>query len=169
MTTRRRVREVVLQVLYEEDINPARKISLSSQFLETRMRNNKPLVLFGEELLTGIRKNRKEIDQLIGQNAANWSVKRMATIDRNVLRLATFEMIFAGVPGRVAINEAIELAKRYGNQNSGQFVNGILDRILRESNAAKENPISPVAEEPNASDAVTSDVTLSDAVTSDEA
>ncbi|MDZ4852842.1 MAG: transcription antitermination factor NusB [Pirellulaceae bacterium] len=133
MTTRRRVREVVLQVLYEEDINPARKISNSSQFLETRMRKNKPLVAFGEELLSGVRKNRKDIDQLIGQNAANWSVKRMATIDRNILRLATFEMIWANVPGRVIINEAIELAKRYGHHNSGQFVNGILDRILRES------------------------------------
>lgn len=133
MTTRRRVREVVLQILYEEDINPVRKMSAASLFLETRMRKNKPLVAFGEELLAGVRKNCKEIDGLISQNAANWSVKRMATVDRNVLRLATYEMIWAGVPGRVVINEAIELAKRYGHHNSGQFVNGILDRILRES------------------------------------
>ena len=149
MTTRRRVREVVLQVLYEEDINPARDAGLSSKFLETRMRKNKPLVAFGEELLTGVRKNRKAIDQCIGQNAANWSVKRMATIDRNVLRLATFEIIWAGVPGRVVINEAIELAKRYGHHNSGQFVNGILDRILRESTAASEK-----VEETNPDDSV---------------
>jgi transcription antitermination protein NusB len=147
MTTRRRVREVVLQILFEEDINPARKISTSSQFLETRMRKNKPLVAFGEGLLAGVREHRKDIDALIGQNAANWSVKRMATVDRNVLRLATFEMIWAGVPGRVAINEAIELAKRYGNQNSGQFVNGILDRILRESASRSPSPIDSPANE----------------------
>lgn len=157
MTTRRRVREVVLQVLYEEDINPARKISLSSEFLQTRMRKNKPLVIFGEELLSGVRKHRKEIDLMIGQNAANWSVKRMATIDRNVLRLAVFEMLWAGVPGRVVINEAIELAKRYGNQNSGQFVNGILDRILRESKAVLENKNVSDPEEPITTAAASND------------
>ncbi len=151
MTTRRRVREVVLQILFEEDINPARKINAASQFLATRMRKNKPLVAFGEGLLSGVRENRKDIDLLIGQNAANWSVKRMATVDRNVLRLATFEMIWAGVPGRVVINEAIELAKRYGNHNSGQFVNGILDRILRESAAAPKIDTASLPDETIAS------------------
>jgi transcription antitermination protein NusB len=111
------------------------------------MRKNKPLVAFGEELLTGVRKHRKELDALIGQNAANWSVKRMATIDRNVLRLATFEMIWSGVPGRVVINEAIELAKRYSHQNSGQFVNGILDRILRDSAGTPKLESLPASDE----------------------
>ena len=151
MTTRRRVREVVLQILFEEDINPVRKLSAASHFLETRMRKNKPLVAFGEGLLTGVRQNRKDIDALIGLNAVNWSVKRMATVDRNVLRLATFEMIWAGVPGRVVINEAIELAKRYGNHNSGQFVNGILDRILRESAGATKSEKASLPDETIAS------------------
>lgn len=151
MTTRRRVREVVLQILFEEDINPVRKISAASQFLETRMRKNKPLVAFGEGLLAGVRENRKDIDALIGLNAANWSVKRMATVDRNILRLAAFEMRWAGVPGRVVINEAIELAKRYGNHNSGQFVNGILDRILRESAGPAESVNASLPDETIAS------------------
>jgi N utilization substance protein B len=146
MTTRRRVREVVLQILFEEDINPVREVKAASQFLETRMRKNKPLVAFGEGLLAGVREHRKDIDVLIGQNAANWSVKRMATVDRNVLRLAAYEMLWAGVPGRVVINEAIELAKRYGNQNSGQFVNGILDRILKESATTSSDAGAAVVE-----------------------
>jgi len=133
MTTRRRAREVVLQVLYEDDMNPTRDRMLSKQFLEKRMLRNKPLIAFGEELLTGVRTRRNEIDSLVGQYAANWSVKRMSTIDRNVIRLATYEMVFGKVPGRVVINEAIELAKRYGHVNSGSFVNGILDKILRET------------------------------------
>jgi len=133
MTTRRRAREVVLQVLYEDDMNPTRNMMLSKQFIEKRMLRNKPLVNFSEDLLAGVRTRRNEIDSLVGKYAANWSVKRMSTIDRNVIRLATYEMVFGNVPGRVVINEAIELAKRYGHVNSGSFVNGILDKILRET------------------------------------
>jgi N utilization substance protein B len=133
MTTRRRAREVVLQVLYEDDMNPTRDMMLAKQFIEKRMLRNKPLIAFGEELLAGVRKQRNEIDSLVGLHAANWSIKRMSTIDRNVIRLATYEMVFGKVPGRVVINEAIELAKRYGHVNSGSFVNGILDKILRET------------------------------------
>lgn len=132
MTTRRRAREVVLQVLYEDDMNPTRNLAVADQFLVDRLRENKPLVAFARELLAGVRKNRQVLDKTLTQHAANWSVKRMSPIDRNVLRLATYEMVLGGVPGRVAINEAVDLAKRYGSRNSGQFVNGILDRVLRE-------------------------------------
>jgi transcription antitermination protein NusB len=137
MTTRRRAREVVLQVLFEDDLNPTRKLANADEFLVRRLRDHAALVQFARDLVAGIRKNRPQIDLLLGQNAANWSVKRMAVIDRNVLRMATYEMIFGGTPGRVAINEAIELAKRYGNRNSGQFVNGILDRVLKESSGTE--------------------------------
>jgi len=145
MTTRRRAREVVLQVLYEDDMNPTRNMMLSKQFIEKRMLRNKPLVNFSEDLLAGVRTRRNEIDSLVGQYAANWSIKRMSTIDRNVIRLATYEMVFGNVPGRVVINEAIELAKRYGHVNSGSFVNGILDKILRET-SKKESVAATVAE-----------------------
>lgn len=149
MTTRRRAREVVLQMLYEDDMNPTRDRMLSDDFIAMRMRRNKPLVIFGNELLAGVRKNLKAIDSLIGKHASNWSIKRMATIDRNILRLATYEMVLGGVPGRVVINEAIELAKRYGHHNSSQFVNGILDRILREA-VEKKEPAAPASDtEPN--------------------
>jgi len=118
---------------------------LSKQFIEKRMLRNKPLVNFSEDLLAGVRTRRNEIDSLVGQYAANWSIKRMSTIDRNVIRLATYEMVFGNVPGRVVINEAIELAKRYGHVNSGSFVNGILDKILRET-SKKESVAATVAE-----------------------
>lgn len=132
MTTRRRAREISLQVLYEEDINPTRDLHVADAFVEKRLLHNKALVAFAFQLLAGVRSHREAIDIILTRHASNWSVKRMTTIDRNVLRMSTYEMVFGEVPGRVAINEAIELAKRYGSKNSGQFVNGILDRVLRD-------------------------------------
>ncbi|XZE21380.1 transcription antitermination factor NusB [Pirellulaceae bacterium SH449] len=133
MTTRRRAREIALQVLYEEDLNPLREHEIADEFVERRMLNNKPLVAFAKNLIHGVRENRVEIDQRLAKYAANWSVKRMTTIDRNILRISAFEMMFGDTPGRVSINEAIELAKRYGSRSSSQFVNGILDRILKDA------------------------------------
>ena len=150
MTTRRRAREVSLQVLYEEDINPLREYSVADSFVSKRMLNNKPLVAFAKDILYGVREHRTEIDQLLSKHTVNWSLKRMTTIDRNILRIATYEIVFGDVPGRVSINEAIELAKRYGSRNSGQFVNGIMDRILKEHQksqaAATAEPPVPALE-----------------------
>lgn len=140
MTTRRRAREVALQVLYEEDVHPLRELSVAEEFLAKRMLHNKPLIAFAQELLTGVREKRDDLDKILTKHASNWSVKRMTTIDRNILRMSTYEMVFGTVPGRVSINEAIELAKRYGSKNSGQFVNGILDRVLRDHNDSKKAP-----------------------------
>ena len=142
MTTRRRAREVVLQVLYEEDVNPLRDLEIANQFLAKRMLHNKPLIAFAQQLLVGVRNHRDELDAILTRHAANWSVKRMSTIDRNILRMSSYEMVFGEVPGRVSINEAVELAKRYGNKNSHQFVNGILDRVLRENEANKKEVVS---------------------------
>lgn len=143
MTTRRRAREVVLQVLYEEDVNPLRELSVADQFLAKRMLHNKPLIAFAQQLLSGVRNHRDELDEMLTKHAANWSIKRMTTIDRNILRMSSYEIVFGDVPGRVSINEAIELAKRYGNRNSGQFVNGILDRVLREQDAKEKEEQAP--------------------------
>ncbi len=143
MTTRRRAREIVLQVLFQDDLNPTRNLALDDNFITARMLANKPLVKFAKDLLQGVRKNREQLDKSISEFAVNWSVKRMSTIDRNILRLATFELLHNDVPDRVAINEAIELAKRYGHQNSSSFVNGILDRTSKMKNA-------PVADSPTA-------------------
>lgn len=132
MTTRRRAREIVLQVLFEEDLHPMRDEAAAEGFIARRLLRNPALVAFAQGVWRGVREHRSEIDKRIGRHSANWSIKRMATIDRNILRIATYEMMYGGVPGPVAINEAIDIARRYGSLNSGQFVNGILDRILKE-------------------------------------
>jgi transcription antitermination factor NusB len=81
-------------------------------------------------LVRGVMKHREEIDRLISKYATNWDIARMAVIDRNILRFATFELLFADdIPPKVSINEAIDIAKRFGDKDSGSFVNGILDKI----------------------------------------
>ncbi len=135
MSTRRRCREVVLQILYEDDLNPERNLKNSEQFLVSRLKGNRPLIDFANSLLRGVRQHRRELDKLLGEKATNWSLRRMAAIDRNVLRLAGYEIVHGGTPGRVAINEAVELAKRFGDKQSGQFVNGVLDRLLHDQEA----------------------------------
>ena len=132
MSRRSRAREVVLQVLYEDDLNPRRDLSASDQFLCDRLNNDEKLIEFGRSLLAGVRRNRGELDQSLEERAENWSLARMAVTDRNVLRLGAFEMLYTDTPVRVAINEAVELAKRYGAKQSSQFVNGLLDRLLRD-------------------------------------
>jgi N utilization substance protein B len=152
MTTRRRAREIALQVLYEEDINPLRDPILADEFVSRRMLQNKPLVAFAKNVINGVRNHRTEIDQRLAKYAANWSLKRMTTIDRNILRISAYEMMFGDTPGRVSINEAIELAKRYGARSSSQFVNGILDRILKDLQSdSTETTESTVASDSNKS------------------
>ena len=88
-----------------------------------------------------MKEHQERIDSLISQFAENWRLDRMAAIDRNILRIGAYEMLFCPeIPGRVAINEALELAKRYSTAQSSRFVNGILDRILQ-SQAATPKPV----------------------------
>jgi N utilization substance protein B len=131
MSRRSRAREVVLQILYEDDLNPDRNLATADQFLCRRLHHDEALVEFARSLLSGVRRNRGELDQLLAERAQNWSLTRMAATDRNVLRLGAYEILFTETPGRVAINEAVELAKRFGARQSPQFVNGILDRFLQ--------------------------------------
>jgi N utilization substance protein B len=77
-----------------------------------------------------VREHRAELDQVLASKAENWSLERMAAVDRNILRLGAYEILYAGTPGPVAINEAVELAKQFGAQHSASFVNGILDRVM---------------------------------------
>jgi N utilization substance protein B len=132
MSRRSRAREVVLQCLYEDDLNPRHSMEASDRFLRQRLLHNAPLVEFARGLLAGVRRNRPELDRRLALVARNWSLHRMAAIDRNVLRLGAFELLFGDTPGSVAINEALELAKRYGGRQSAPFVNGILDRLLHD-------------------------------------
>ncbi len=132
MPRRSRARQVVLQLLYEDDLNPQHNMAASDRFLRQRLRNDSALVEFARSLLSGVRRNRRELDHVLAANADNWSLDRMAVTDRNVLRMGAYEILHADTPGPVAINEAVELAKRFGTRQSAQFVNGMLDRLHHE-------------------------------------
>jgi N utilization substance protein B len=129
MARRSRAREVALQVLFQDDLNPDIDLKSTAAFLRQRL-NSDDLVEFARSLVSGVRRNRDELDELLDRTAENWSVRRMAVTDRNVLRVGAFEILYTTTPDRVAINEAVELAKRFGSGQSAQFVNGILDRFL---------------------------------------
>jgi N utilization substance protein B len=132
MLRRSRARDVVLQILYQDDLNPDGHQQFADSFLVSRLHADKELTAFAKSLLSGVRRNRGELDQLLTKTAKNWSLERMAVTDRNVLRLGAFEILYTETPDRVAINEAVELAKRFGTDQSAQFVNGILDRFLQD-------------------------------------
>jgi N utilization substance protein B len=129
MSRRSRAREVALQLLFEDDVNPRASIEDTKKFIAGRL-NSPELEEFCLGLLLGVRRNQRELDELLGKTADNWSLARMAATDRNVLRLGAYEILYTETPDRAAINEAVELAKRFGSANSAPFVNGILDKFL---------------------------------------
>lgn len=126
---RRKAREVALQVLYQKDITQESLKDTWHAFCE----HHHPLPAcldYAWELAQGVCKRQTQIDILIGRYATHWRVERMSPIDRNILRVAIYEMLFIDdVPPKVSINEAVELAKIYGTETSGAFVNGILDAL----------------------------------------
>jgi len=143
MTRRSRGREIALQVLYQTEQNPGLPREEVRRFVERRLRGDRKLCEFAEALIAGIQAHQHQIDRLISEVAENWRLDRMAAIDRNILRLGAYEMLFCpDVPTKVAINESLELAKRYSTAQSSRFVNGILDR-LQGVNPSKSPPREP--------------------------
>ena len=131
MRKRTKARELVLQLLYQADLTHASPKDLLGDFFTTTEANEDSAVKeFATALVTDICDKLDVIDETISGCATNWQLNRMATVDRNILRLASFELLFRNdIPPKVAINEAVELAKKYGDLESGKFVNGILDKI----------------------------------------
>lgn len=146
MATRRRAREVVLQLLYKDNLNPGGPPD-PELFLRRRLLERKSLVSFARDLFEGVMRHQEAIDKAIASCATNWGVDRMAAIDRNILRLGAFEVLFGETPPPVAINEAVELAKRYGDSASGAFVNGVLDQISRTHGEAAAEHATSVEEQ----------------------
>ncbi len=141
MTRRSRGREVALQVLYQVEQNAHVPLPEVRRFVQRRLLGDRKLCEFTEGLIAGVKEHQARIDTLISEAAENWRLDRMAAIDRNILRLGVYEMMFSQeVPARVAINEALELAKRYSTAQSSRFVNGILDRLLQ-SQLAPPRPV----------------------------
>jgi len=139
MRKRTLARELALQLMYQLDLRGTEVLEEAEDYI--RQSSGDPEVLaFARDLLTGTWERRALIDSKIEEVAKNWQLKRMAAIDRNILRLATYELLFRDdVPPLVTINEAIDIAKKYSTKNSGPFVNGILDNIrLRCAPPAKQ-------------------------------
>lgn len=138
MSTRRRAREIVLQLLYEADLNDTRDPQSMRGFIRSRLQGRRALTEFAWGLLQGTLEHHEAIDKRLAELATNWSLSRMPVVDRNVLRLGAYEIMFGDTPDTVAVNEAILLAKRYGDVKSPRFVNGVLDRLMK-----LEGPTSP--------------------------
>ena len=129
MRRRTKSREYTLQMLYQLDIRHATPEQIVEEFWREHASADDVRV-FANELFVGTAQRLSEIDPRIADHADNWELKRMAVIDRNILRLGVFELLFLDdVPPKVCINEAIELAKRFGDAEWGKFVNGILDAV----------------------------------------
>lgn len=135
MATRHLLRAVILQTLYEWDFYGGKKDI--TEILDRNMKDFAPDVdepEFAWKILKGVAEHLKDIDQKIAEVAPEWPITRIAVIDRNILRLGLYELMYANpeeVPPKVAINESIELAKNYGGPNAGRFINGVLGTVYK--------------------------------------
>ena len=133
MRNRTKSREYALQMLYQLDIRRSKPADILETFWQ-QLEEPEDVKEFANRLFEGTAAHMPEIDPLIAGQADNWEMKRMAVIDRNVLRLGVFELLhMEEAPPKVCINEAIELAKRFGDEESGKFINGILDAIHKKA------------------------------------
>ena len=129
MPRRSRAREAALQVLHEMEFNPGSPVADRGRFLKGRLHSG-PLVAFAESLVEGVSRDRDALDARLDAQSANWRVSRMAATDRTVLRIALHELLHTDTPGPVVVDEAIDLARRYGSEASPRFVAGILGGLL---------------------------------------
>lgn len=133
MGKRRRSREFALQVLYQIEITKQNALQAMGQLRE-HFFTEEGEDEFARRIIQGVTEHRKEIDQMIEERSEHWRLDRMTIIDRNILRMAIFELLHCNdVPPKVTLNEAIDLGKRFGSEESGSFINGILDRIQNET------------------------------------
>ena len=132
MARRRRSREMAVKVLYQADLSGV-SITEAFQIFCEHFGGSEASKLFAKELLDGIHAHLDQINSLISQFSEHWRLDRMSMVDRNVLRLAIYELLCRpDIPAKVSINEAVELGKKFGTEDSGAFVNGILDNVARD-------------------------------------
>jgi transcription antitermination protein NusB len=151
MGQRRRSREIALQILYRIDMteSPADEaISFHYELLtsgeDLEVQAPQPVRPFAEHLVRGVHLHQAEIDHIIVSASDHWRLDRMSIVDRNILRIALFEMLYCpDVPPKVSINEAIDIGKKFGSEDSGAFINGVLDHIL--GNLRKAEQISELS------------------------
>jgi transcription antitermination factor NusB len=140
MRRRTVAREYSLKILYQKDVTRRPLDLIIGPFWANEEEEvSEEVKDFSSRLIYGVNQHLEEIDQKISCYATNWQLKRMATIDRNILRMGVFELFYAAdIPPKVTINEAIELAKKYGDIESSKFVNGILDKIHKTELASQK-------------------------------
>jgi transcription antitermination protein NusB len=148
MPSRRKSRQRALQILFQWDARRQQSVeginvnTAIDAYYDTLYEEEKPgREPFVDQLVAGVIENLPEVDDKITRHAENWRLERMPSVDRNILRLAVYEMTRVGTPAPVVIDEALELARRFSNEESVQFVNGVLDAIHRE--AAATGPTAP--------------------------
>ncbi|WP_319523157.1 transcription antitermination factor NusB [uncultured Desulfosarcina sp.] len=147
MGTRRLSREKALQALFYMDMHCDPGEDPVGRFCEC-FSQEQPTEPFFHRLVDGVRENRATIDAVIERFSSNWKISRMSCVDRNVLRIAVFELLFCtDIPPKVSINEAIDVGKRFGTEESGAFINGILDSIRMAINEKKVDALPKTVEE----------------------
>lgn len=132
MRQRSKGRSLALQYLYQMDIRKEESTEemLTEFFFNAEAEESHQE--FARKILDGVYKNRDKLDVVISECLTNWDINRISIVDKNILRIATFELIYAmDVPAKVAVNEAIDLGKSFGSKDSGSFINGVLDKILK--------------------------------------
>lgn len=143
MARRTKAREAAFQVIYQNDLNPRNDPEADHAIVRKQL-GDAELTQFACTIVDGVDRHREQIDEKIDRVAENWSLKRMAATDRNLLRLGAFEILYTDTPDPVAIDEAIELAKRFGSAKSAKFVNGVLDRLMHGKAKPESNPKSEI-------------------------
>ncbi|HET8722317.1 MAG TPA: transcription antitermination factor NusB [Nitrospira sp.] len=129
MGSRHQSRERALQILFQYDIHGKPGVWLDEFW--NQYHASEDVRAFAEQLVNGVLEHKKDLDVLIGKHATNWKVSRMQIVDRNILRLGAYELLHLDeVPAKVTVNEAIELAKAFGDEEAAKFVNGVLDKVL---------------------------------------
>ena len=131
---RRQAREYALQILFQIDFTENKVGRRELDEFWSEKKENREIRIFAEELVKGTLEKLEDIDMLIEKLAENWILGRMAAVDRNILRLAAFEILYRkDIPSAVTINEALEIAKKYSSSESAPFLNGVLDRLAKEA------------------------------------
>ncbi len=130
---RRKAREYALQMLFQLDFKVEKFENRDLEAFWSDKKENTEVKKFAEELVRGTVNKLNEIDSMIGKAAENWVVQRMSAVDRNILRFASYEILYMkDIPSAVTINEAIEIAKKFSSGESAPFINGVLDRLAKE-------------------------------------
>lgn len=142
MTKRRRARKIVLDILYRKEIERSQVEDMLETYRDEL--EEKGIADFTNKLLKGVIVHRQRIDELIDHYADRWSIERMPVLDRNILRIGIYEILYEpDIPYSVSINEAVELANTYSTEESGKFINGILGRLVKDIESQKLESKNP--------------------------